>query len=65
MGWVRDIAMDRLRQARLAPFDRRGDEALVGIEDDRPDALAAVEARQRLASWPGPPTVRSSTSSIC
>ncbi|MFN3816476.1 RNA polymerase sigma factor [Brevundimonas sp.] len=45
---VRNIAIDRLRQARLAPFDRRGDEALLSVEDDQPDAFQAIASHERL-----------------
>lgn len=45
---VRNVAIDRLRQARLTPFDRRGDHALLVMADDAPDAFAHVAGRQRL-----------------
>ncbi|MDQ8028006.1 MAG: RNA polymerase sigma factor [Brevundimonas sp.] len=45
---VRNVAIDRLRQARLTPFDRRGDDALLVMEDETPDAFAQLAGRQRL-----------------
>jgi RNA polymerase sigma factor (sigma-70 family) len=45
---IRNIAIDRLRQARVIPFDRGTDSALLEIEDQQPDALASVTAKQEL-----------------
>lgn len=45
---VRNVAIDRLRRARLTPFDRRGDDALLVMQDDAPDAFAQLAGRQRL-----------------
>jgi len=45
---VRNIAIDRLRQAKLIPFDRRGDEILLALEDEAPGAFAQVAGRERL-----------------
>lgn len=45
---VRNVAIDRLRQARLIPFDGRGEDALLVMEDEAPDAFAQLAGRQRL-----------------
>ena len=45
---IRNIAIDRLRQARVIPFDRGIDAALFDVEDQQPDALARITAKQEL-----------------
>lgn len=45
---IRNIAIDRLRQARVIPFDRGIDSALLEVEDEQPDALTSITAKQEL-----------------
>jgi RNA polymerase sigma-70 factor (ECF subfamily) len=45
---IRNLAIDRLRQASILPFDRGIDTTMMDVRDDRPDALAQAAARQEL-----------------
>lgn len=45
---IRNIAIDRLRQARILPFDRGIDAAIREVRDEWPDPLAQAAARQEL-----------------
>lgn len=46
---VRNIAIDRLRHARVVPFDRFPEAAMRGVEDEQPSAFDQVAAREELA----------------
>lgn len=45
---VRNVAIDRLRQSKLLPFDKNGERVLAVQEDDFPSAQAAIEGRETL-----------------
>jgi len=45
---VRNIGIDRLRHARVVPFDRGGDAVLYDIADDCPDAFDQLAAQREL-----------------
>lgn len=45
---VRNIGIDRLRHARVVPFDKGGDAALFDVADDAPDAFDQLAARREL-----------------
>lgn len=45
---VRNIAIDRLRHARVIPFDRGGDAILADLVDEAPDAFDRVAAQREL-----------------
>lgn len=45
---IRNIAIDRLRNARVIPFDRASDETLLRVADDAPNAFDQAASRREL-----------------
>ncbi len=50
---VRNVAIDRLRQARVAPFDRSGDAKILVAMDEGPDPYQVVAAKRDLEAVRG------------